>query len=121
MTLGACNERHAAAPPPSESAKVIGVAPAPPVPEPATVKPVAPDASEIAKPVEIGAMPLPGQADDPETVAILNSQRSEAIDVLKDPDLAKIANSDAALEAWRKKKLREMQVKELRRHQSTSR
>jgi hypothetical protein len=76
---------------------------------------VAPNANELAKPVEAVAMPLPGQADDPETVALLNSERSEAIDVLKDPELAKLANSDAALEAWRKKALRQAQVNQLQR------
>src|SRR6478609_9163017 len=94
MTLPACGERppHAQ---PSEAAKLVGVPPAPATSEPPTVKPVAPGANELAKPVETAAMPLPGQADDIETVALLNSQRSEAIDVLKDPELAKIANSDA--------------------------
>ena len=69
--------------------------------------------------VEITAMPLPGQADGPETLAALNSQRSEAIDVLKDPELAKIANSDAALEEWRQKRLRQAQVNQLQRSRQT--
>jgi hypothetical protein len=99
----------------SDSAKVIGVPPAPPQPEPPTVQPVAAGTTEIAKPVEVAAMPLPGQADDIETLAVLDSQKSEAIDVLKDPELAKIANSDRALEAWRQKKLREAQRAQLKR------
>jgi hypothetical protein len=114
LSPAACGER----PPesrPREAAKVVGVPPSPPAPEPPTVKPVAPGANEIEKPVEIAAMPLPGQADDPETVAALNSQRSEAIDVLKDPELAKIANSDAALEKWRQAKLRDAQRNQLQR------
>jgi hypothetical protein len=116
IALAACSERHAESQPqPSEAAKVVGVPPAPPQPDPPTVKPVAPGTTEIENPVEIAAMPLPGQADDPETVAALNSQRSEVIDVLKDPELAKIANSDAALEKWRQKKLREAQVRQLQR------
>jgi hypothetical protein len=113
LALFACGER----PPqsqPSEAAKVVGVPPAPPRPDPPTVKP-APGTTEIAKEVEIAAMPLPGQADDPETLALLNSQRSEAIDVLKDPELAKIANSDAALEKWREKKLRQAQLDQWQR------
>lgn len=114
MALSACGERHPEAQP-SEAAKVVGVPPAPPSPDPPTVKPVAPDANEVAKPVEIAAMPLPGQADDIETVALLNSQRSEAIDVLKDPALARIANSDPELEAWRQRALRQAQIKQLQR------
>jgi len=114
MTLPACGERSPQAQP-SEAAKVVGVPPAPASSEPPTVKPVAPDTNELAKPVETAAMPLPGQADDIETIALLNSQRSEAIDVLKDPELAKIANSDAALEAWRKSALRQAQVNQLQR------
>jgi hypothetical protein len=116
IALASCSDRHVdSQPQPSEAAKVVGVPSAPPQPDPPTVKPVAPGAIELEKPVEIAAMPLPGQADDPETVAALNSQRSEAIDVLKDPELAKIANSDAALEKWRQKKLREAQVQQLQR------
>ncbi|MGZ5102199.1 MAG: hypothetical protein ACXWBU_15680 [Usitatibacter sp.] len=115
MLLAACGERPPSAAQPSEAAKLVGVAPAPPSPEPPTVKPVASDANELAKPVEIAAMPLPGQADDIETIAALNSQRSEAIAVLKDPELAKIANSDAALEVWRKRALRQAQVNQLQR------
>jgi hypothetical protein len=111
LSLAACGERHVeASAPPSEAAKVVGTPPAPPQPDPPTVQPVAPGTTEIAKPVEIAAMPLPGQADDPETLAVLNSERSEAIDVLKDPELAKIANDDKALEVWQKKKLREAQA-----------
>jgi hypothetical protein len=116
IALASCSDRHVdSQPQPSEAAKVVGVPSAPPQPDPPTVKPVAPGATELEKPVEIAAMPLPGQADDPETVAALNSQRSEAIDVLKDPELAKIANSDAALEKWRQKKLREAQARQLQR------
>jgi hypothetical protein len=99
----------------SDSAKVIGVPPAPPQPEPPTVQPVAPGTTEIAKPLEVAAMPLPGQADDIETLAILDSQKSEAIDVLKDPELARIANSDKALEVWRQKKLKQAQRAQLKR------
>jgi hypothetical protein len=46
-------------------------------PAPPAVQPVAPGTTEIAKPVEVAAMPLPGQADDVETLAILDSQKSE--------------------------------------------
>jgi hypothetical protein len=105
---------------PSEAAKVVGVPPAPPSPEPPGVKPVAPGANEVSKPVEVAAMPLPGQADDIETIAALNSERSEAIDVLKDPELAKIANSDAALEAWRKRALRQAQVNQQQRSRQSA-
>jgi hypothetical protein len=116
LLFPACGDRQAAPQAQaSESAKVIGVPPASPQPEPPTVRPVAPGTTEIAKPVEIAAMPLPGQADDIETVAVLDSQKSEAIDVLKDPELAKIANSDAALEAWRQKRLRQAQRAQLKR------
>jgi hypothetical protein len=122
LALSACGERHVeASAQPSEAAKLVGTPPAPPQPDPPTVQPVAPGASELAKPVEIAAMPLPGQADDPETVAALNSERSEAIDVLKDPDLAKIANDDKALDAWRRKKLREAQVSQYNRDVRTQR
>ena len=114
LALPACGERHPEAQP-TEAAKVVGVPPAPPSPDPPTVKPVAPGVNEVAKPVEIAAMPLPGQADDIETIAVLNSQRSEAIDVLKDPELARIANSDSALEAWRQRALRQAQVNQLQR------
>jgi hypothetical protein len=115
-SLAACSDRQQEARnQPSDAAKVIGVPPTPPQPDPATVQPVAPGVTELAKEVEISAMPLPGQADDPETVALLNSERSEAIDVLKDPELAKLANSDQALEAWRRKTLRKMQVAQLQR------
>ena len=120
MLLAACGERPPSAPQPSEAAKVVGVPPAPPSPEPPTVKPVAPDANEIAKQVEIAAMPLPGQADDIETIAALNSQRSEAITMLKDPELARIANSDAAVEAWRKRALREAQISQLQRSRQSA-
>jgi hypothetical protein len=112
--LAACGDRHPGAQP-SEATKVLGVPPAPPQPDPPGVQPVAPNANELAKPVEVVAMPLPGQADDPETVALLNSERSEAIDVLKDPELAKLANSDTALEAWRRKALRRAQLNQLQR------
>jgi hypothetical protein len=118
IALAACGERPVESQA-SEAAKVVGVPPAPPTPDPPTVKPVATGANELEKPVEIAAMPLPGQADDPETVAALNSQRSEAIDVLKDLELAKIANSDAALEEWRQKRLRQAQVSQLQRSRQT--
>jgi hypothetical protein len=114
LALAGCGQRSPESHP-SAAAQVVDVPPAPPRPDPPTVKPVAPGANEMAKDVEIAAMPLPGQADDPETLAVLNSQRSEAIDVLKDPELAKIANSDAALERWRQKRLRQEQVNQLRR------
>ena len=118
IALAACGERPVE-PQPSEAAKVVGVPPARPTADPATVKPVAPGVTELEKAVEIAAMPLPGQADGPETLAALNSQRSEAIDVLKDPELAKIANSDAALEEWRQKRLRQAQVNQLQRSRQT--
>lgn len=118
IAVAACSERHVESQP-SEAAKGVGVPPAPPQSDPPTVKPVAQGAIEIEKLVEIAVMPLPGQADDPETVALLNSQRSEAIDVLTDPELAKIANSDAALEKWRQKKLRQAQVYQLQRSRQT--
>ena len=114
LALAGCGERPVESQP-SAAAKVVGVPPAPPRPEPPTVKAVAPGTTEMEKVVEIAAMPLPGQADDPETLAVLNSQRSEAIDVLKDPELAKIANSDAALEKWRQQNLRQAQVNQLQR------
>lgn len=114
LALVACGERPSEAQP-SEAAKVVGVPPAPSSPDPPTVKPVAPGVNEVEKSVEIAAMPLPGQADDIETLATLNSQRSEAIEVLKDPELAKIANSDAAVEAWRKRALRQAQINQLQR------
>lgn len=120
LALVACGERPVESQP-SAAAKVVGVPPAPPIPDPPTVKPVAPGTSEMEKEVEIAAMPLPGQADDPETLAVLNSQRSEAIAVLKDPELAKIANSDAALEKWRQDNLRQAQVRQLRRSQADAR
>jgi hypothetical protein len=112
----ACGDRQTQArAQPSEAAKVIGVPPAQPLPEPPGVQPVAPGANEMAKPVEVAAMPLPGQADDIENIAILDSQKSEAIDVLKDLELAKLANSDRVLEVWRQKKLRQAQRTQLQR------
>jgi hypothetical protein len=116
LPAGGC-DRHAESTPaaaPSPAAQVLGVAPAPPSGDPLTVRPVAGNASELDKRLEIAAMPLPGQADDPETVAHLNSERAEAIDVLKDPELARFANSDAALERWRQKKLKQVESAPLR-------
>jgi hypothetical protein len=85
--------------------------PAPPTGAPPTFQP----RTELAKEVEVAAMPLPGQNNDHETLALLNSARAEALDVLKDPELARLANSDAALEAWRQRKLKELQGSPLRR------
>ena len=120
LALAACGERPVESHP-GEAAKLVGVAPAPPSTDPPTVRPVAPGTTEMEKEVELAAMPLPGQSDDPETLAALNSQRSEAIDVLKDPELAKIANSDEGLEKWRQDKLRQAQVSQLRRSQAEAR
>jgi hypothetical protein len=113
--LAAACGRHESPPQPSVAAKVIGVPPAPPSGDTPFTQPVASGVNEMAKPVEVATMPLTGQSNDHETLAILNSERSEAIDVLKDPELARIANSDQALEIWRQKKLLEMQVAEQQR------
>jgi hypothetical protein len=91
----ACSDRHTE---PSASvspaAQVVGVAPAPASGDTPFTTPVAPGTTEVAKPVEVGAMPLPGQPNDHSNIALLPSQKAETAVVLKDPDLAKAANAD---------------------------
>jgi hypothetical protein len=91
----ACSDRQTeAAASVSPAAKVVGVSPAPPSGETPFTTPVAPGTTEITKPVEVGAMPLPGQPNDHSNVAILPSQKAEAAVALKDPEIAKLANAD---------------------------
>jgi hypothetical protein len=82
---------------PDPSAQVIGKEPAPPAGDPPGTTPVVP-VSEVSKPVEVAAMPLPGQPNDHSNVAPLPSQRAETVEVLKIPELAKKANSGPPLE-----------------------
>jgi hypothetical protein len=93
--LAAC-EPHSDVPPAprgaSPSAQVIGTVPAPPTGDPPGTTPVA-AATEVSKPVEQSAMPLPGQPNDHSNLAAAPSQKAESAAVLKSPELAKQANS----------------------------
>jgi hypothetical protein len=81
---------------PDPSAQVIGKEPAPPTGDPPGTTPVMP-VSEVSKAVEVAAMPLPGQPNDHSNVAPLPSQRAETVEVLKNPEAAKRANSGPPL------------------------
>jgi hypothetical protein len=93
--LAAC-ERHSDVPPApmgaSPSAQVIGTVPAPPTGDPPGTTPVT-AATEVSKPVEQSAMPLPGQPNDHSNLAAAPSQKAESVAVLKSPGMAKQANS----------------------------
>ncbi|MBC8023735.1 MAG: hypothetical protein H7Y14_11480 [Burkholderiales bacterium] len=99
--LAACDknagvrERTAAAPDPS--AQVIGKLPAEPSGDPPGTTAVA-TPTEVSKPVEQNSMPLPGQANDHSNSAALPSQKAETVEVLKEPELAKKANSGPPLD-----------------------
>ena len=96
--LAACGERlsdtSAKAPKPldpSPSAVVIGQAPAEPTGDPAGTTPVSGNTTEVTKPVESGASPQPGQANDHSNEARLPSQK--AGEIAKTESEGKAANS----------------------------
>jgi hypothetical protein len=96
--LAACSERHASDGPPhpaaaSPSAVLIGTAPAAPTGDPPGTTAVSAP-SEVSKPVETAAMPLPGQPNDHSNLAASPSQKAESETVLKNPGEAKKANSE---------------------------
>jgi predicted component of type VI protein secretion system len=100
--LAACGERHASNGPPrplaaSPSAMVIGTTPAEPTGDPPGTTPVS-AASEVSKPVEQTAMPLPGQPNDHSNLAAKPSQKAGAESVLKNPAEAKKANAEPPAE-----------------------
>jgi hypothetical protein len=77
--LGACNQRqgevrHTVAADPS--AVVIGKVPGPPVAEPPGTTPVDSGTTEVSKPQEQAAMPLPGQPNDHSNLSAAPSQRA---------------------------------------------
>jgi hypothetical protein len=103
--LAACGERRASDKPPrqaaaSPSAAVIGTIPGPPTGDPPGTTPVS-AASEVSKPVEQTAMPLPGQPNDHSNLAASPSQKAQSASVLKNPAEAKKANSQAPKERTR--------------------
>ena len=98
--LAACSDRvsdtHArtpAATSPDASAVVIGTAPAQPTGDPPGTTPVAGNTSEVSKPVEQSAMPLPGQPNDHSNIASGDSKKAGNAEVLKSEDAARAANS----------------------------
>jgi hypothetical protein len=103
--VAACGERRASNTPPhqaaaSPSAVVIGTVPAPPTGDPPGTTAVSAP-SEVSKPVEQTAMPLPGQPNDHSNLAASPSQKAESESVLKNPAEAKKANSEAPKERTR--------------------
>jgi hypothetical protein len=101
FAAAAC-DRHSDGPPsalaPSPSAIVIGTVPAEPSGDTEQTTPVNPATTNVSKAVETTAMPLPGQANDHSNLAAWPSQKAETAEVLKSPELAKAANSDAPTE-----------------------
>ena len=94
-SLAACHHRDADPLAKADpSAVVIGTTPAEPTGDPPGTTPVATSTTDVSKPVEATAMPLPGQPNDHSNLSPTPSQRSETTDVNKSPAKAATANSD---------------------------
>ena len=99
-SLTACGDRisntHARTPdatPASPSAVLVGTAPAQPTGDPPGTTPVAGNTSELSKPAEQSAMPLPGQPNDHSNIASGDSKKAGNAEVLKSEEAARAANS----------------------------